>query len=261
MPGKWTLKIHDRSFCLGHFLGKQTLRSKGIQFVRSYTSSSVLNFFGCEREKNYSFLNSLSVLPCYVYNPSLKFFLLLWSSSRGSVVMNPTGITEEAGSIPGLAQWVKEPDCCELWCRPTAVAPIRPLVWELPYVLGVVLKNKKKQNKTKQKKTHTFSPLFPLLHPGLCNTTSSLVLFLQNHASHSLQNDFSKMYNCLGYFGDSPLPPKLIPISQHNPQSRVYLSSIFCHTTTHVAEQTELLRVPCSPPCFTFTQSDLLFTL
>ena len=31
-----------------------------------------------------------------------------------------------------------------LWCRPTAVALIRPLAWEPPYTVGVALKKKKK---------------------------------------------------------------------------------------------------------------------
>ena len=36
----------------------------------------------------------------------------------------------------------------QLWCRPAAVATIRPLAWELPHALGVILKKEKKQ-KTK----------------------------------------------------------------------------------------------------------------
>ena len=32
-----------------------------------------------------------------------------WSSHRGSVLTNTTSIHGDAGSIPGLAQWVKEP--------------------------------------------------------------------------------------------------------------------------------------------------------
>ena len=37
-----------------------------------------------------------------------------------------------------------------LWCRLAAVAPIRPLAWELPYAAGVALTSKKQTNKNKQ---------------------------------------------------------------------------------------------------------------
>ena len=43
-----------------------------------------------------------------------------------------------------LQTWLGSLVAC-LWCRPAAVAPIRPLAWEFLYATGMALKSEKKK--------------------------------------------------------------------------------------------------------------------
>ena len=45
-----------------------------------------------------------------------------------------------------------------LWCRPAAIAPIRPLAWEFPYTAGEALKRQKKKKEKNRLEAATGAP-------------------------------------------------------------------------------------------------------
>ena len=61
--------------------------------------------------------------------------LLLWLSR----IRTQHSVHEDAGSIPGLTQWVEDLALLWLWCRLAATAPIPPLAWELSYFTGAAV--------------------------------------------------------------------------------------------------------------------------
>ena len=63
---------------------------------------------------------------------------LVLLSGSGSGIAVSCGVGHRFGLDPAFL-W--------LWCRPTAVAPIGLLAWELPYAMGAALKKKEKKKR------------------------------------------------------------------------------------------------------------------
>ena len=79
----------------------------------------------------------------WLMNPLGTMRLLVRSLAllSGLSIAVSCGVGHSLGSDPVLL-W--------LWHRPAATAPIRPLTWEPPYVMGVALENTKKEKKKRK---------------------------------------------------------------------------------------------------------------
>ena len=89
-----------------------------------------------------------------------------------------------------------DPELLWLWCRPAAVAPIRPVAWELPYAVSVALKKDQKKKKKKKKENLWTSSVFIHLPSAehfinINLKRCSLILLCKNIQSNVQRSDCS----------------------------------------------------------------------
>ena len=118
------------------------------------------------------------------------------SSHCSSVETNQNSIREEAGSIPGPLQWVKDSALLRavvwvrrcgsdlallwLWCTPAAIALIWPLAWEFPYAPHMPPPQKKERKKIEfwfqRNRLALFSTATELIKVNLPEWSESMIL-------------------------------------------------------------------------------------
>ena len=75
---------------------------------------------------------------------------------------------------------VSDPALLWLWCRPAAIAPIRPLPWEPP---GAALEKTKRQKKKKKKKCPEENRI-----EGACKTVIMIMKLIGNTVLYLVRN-------------------------------------------------------------------------
>ena len=186
------------------------------------------------------------------------------SSHCGPAETNPTRNDEVEGRSLASISRLRIQHCRELWCRPAAVAPIRPLAWEFPYAAGEALKRQRTKKKREEKKRFTlwlgvetwagtlsfstfenimllFLPGWPRSLPccrdvttGLCSVTWTACASVQTHLHSALNSYF---YN-------------LITSIFNSRKSSVILSPMLSY---HFLGTCWHFQLPCVLPSYFFT--------